>query len=332
MSPLLYGALFSATSDIKKYESIPKENGKYILSHYDDIVKYKIFEELSIIKTTHNADEVVLAFDDSKGGYWRKDIWEGYKSKRKDVRDKSDIQWEEAYPIFEEVHELLDKCSSYKCIKVPRTEADDVIFVLSQFFSIEGDKTVIVSSDHDFIQCLKYPGVEFYRTKKTQMKDPEFYKATGSELEDIVMEHCISGDPGDGFYHIKSYSRFSDDFIEMYPQFKGKEKELYPKRFKIETLFEEKTGKKAYNHPRFGYKTFLRSKSTLNELLNENEIYKWNYEMNRKLALPENISQDIKSKIVKEYKNANSTPDYGCLTKYFTENRIIELIGKVSMF
>jgi len=95
------------------------------------------------------------------------------------------------------------------------------------------------------------------------------------------------------------------------------------------TKYNQKTGKQAYNHPRFGYKMFLKSKKTLEELLNENEIYEKNYKMNRNLALPENIPSYISKEIIQDFKDAKAEADYECLTKYFTENRLIELISQI---
>jgi hypothetical protein len=326
MSPLLYSNLFSATNEAKKM-GVKKTDGKYHLDEYKDIVIYKIFDELSKIKTQFDLtseDEIILAFDNSKGGYWRKDVWAGYKSKRRSARDDSNIQWDVAFELFQEIRELLDNCSSFKCISIDRVEADDIIFVLSKHFSLMNEKTIIVSVDHDFIQCLEYDNVDFYRTKKSQAKEPEYYEATPSELTDIILEHCIQGDPGDGFGNIKAYSRFSKEFLKVYPQFEGDEKRLYPKRFEIENAFRQKYNQEAYNHPRYGYKMFLRSKKTVEELLEENEIYAWNYEMNRRLALPDEIPSEISEQIIKAYEKAKSEYNYSCLYEFLMKYNLFE--------
>jgi len=338
-SPIIYGNLFSATNTIKKDKGfeVEKIDGKYNLDQYREVVIFKIIEEISSLRYKFQLskdDEVVIATDTStKEGYWRKDIWEGYKDKRKDDRDKSDIQWDKAFKLFQEINEILKTCSSYKMISVPRTEGDDIIFVLSKYLSLEGSEVIIYSSDHDFIQCLEYDNVKFWRTTRTQgMELSSWYKAEASELTDIIMEHCIQGDIGDGFGNIKAYSRFSKEFLKVYPQFEGQELRLYPKRYRLDKSFDKKYGVSAYNHPRYGYKMFQRSKKTLDEILEDNEIFKNNYLMNRTLALPEEIPSEISSEIIKEYKQSQKTQnkaDYGCLTDWFTENNLFELTANI---
>jgi len=328
-SPVAYGNLFAATNYIKKdkYIKVSKKDGKFNLDEYRDIVIQKIVEEISGLRNkfdlTEN-DEIIIATDTStKQGYWRKDVWEGYKSKRKEKRDSSDIQWDKAFVLFQELLEKFDLCSNLKVIQVPRSEGDDIIFVLSEY--IKND-VIIYSSDHDFIQCINN-NVKFWRTTRTQgMQNSKYYDATEDEVKDVILDHIISGDPNDGFGHLKQYSRFSDEFLEKYPQYKGKELQLYPKRFMIETKFEEKfgVGSKAYNHPRFGYKSFKKSNKVLKTLLKENKIYEMNYSMNKKLALPENIPDEMKDKIIESY-NRQHENNTGCFESYLMENNLFEL-------
>jgi hypothetical protein len=110
---------------------------------------------------------------------------------------------------------------------------------------------------------------------------------------------------------------------------KGKEKEAYPKRFKIEKYFEDKYNKKAYSHPRFGYKSFKKSGKSVEDLLNENEIYRWNYEMNKKLALPEFIPDDLRTQIIDTYKQSNSTQNYSCLYEYLMKYNLFEVTSSI---
>jgi 5'-3' exonuclease len=334
-SPVIYGNLFSATNVIKKdkYFDVPKIDGKYDLDKYEDLVILKIFEELISLRNKFNLspeDEIVIATDTSKDGYWRKDVWAGYKSKRKKARDDSDVMWDKAFKIFEKINDIINKCTSYKLISVPRSEGDDIIFVLSEYLSLEGKEVIIYSSDHDFIQCLKHQNVQFWRTTRTQgMENSSFYEITDSELEDIIMEHIIQGDSGDDFGNIKQYSRFSKEFLKVFPQLEGKELQAYPKRFQIDVQFEKKYGVSAYNHPRYGYKMFLRSKKTVKEILAENPIYKMNYEMNRRLALPEMIDTNISESILESYHKSNNNRDPECLMNFFMNNNLLDLAGQI---
>ena len=338
-SPVAYGNLFGATNYIKtdKYIQVEKDqDGKYNLDKYKDIVIQKIVEEIAGLRNKFNLsqdDEIIIATDTStKEGYWRKDIWAGYKSKRKDQRDKSNIQWNKAFSLFQEILKKLDECTNLKVIQVPRTEGDDIIFVLSEYLQDKND-VIIYSSDHDFIQCIN-ENVKFWRTTRTQgMENSKFYEATEEEVKDEILNHVIGGDPNDGFYHIKSFSRFSENFLKEYPQMEGKELQAYPKRFQIDEMFKKKhskTGEKvsAYNHPRFGYKTFKKGKKSLKEILKLNPIFEMNYKMNKTLALPENIPQEIKEKIINSYERDHEN-DVGCFIEYLTEMGLFDLTSLV---
>ncbi len=335
-SPVAYGNLFSATNYIKtdKYIQVEKdENGKYNLDKYKDIVVQKIIEEISSLRNKFNLsqdDEIIIATDTStKEGYWRKDIWAGYKSKRKDERDKSNVQWDKAFVLFQEVLEKLDKCTNLKVIQVPRTEGDDIIFVLSEYLQDKND-VIIYSSDHDMLQCVN-ENVKFWRTTRTQgMENSSFQEISKEEVKEIILDHIIGGDPGDGFYHIKSFSRFSDKFLKEYPHLEGKELQAYPKRFQIDQMFKKKHGEKvsAYNHPRYGYKTFKKSKKTLKEILKTNPIFEMNYQMNKELALPENIPDEIKEQIIKSYEREHGN-DLGCFIEYLTDLGLFDLTSLV---
>ncbi len=329
-SPIAYGNLFSATNYIKtnNFITVSKdENKKYNLNEYKDIVIQKIVEEIAGLRNKFELsydDEIIIATDTStKEGYWRKDIWEGYKSKRKDQRDKSNIQWDTAFVLFQEILEKFDLCTNLKVIQVPRTEGDDIIFVLSEYIKNE---VIIYSSDHDFLQCVS-DNCKFWRTTRTQgMEKSDFCYVTKEEKEDIIQEHIISGDDGDGFGHFKQYSRFSEEFLDKYPQYKNKELELYPKRFKIQEMFKKKYGEdaKAYNHPRFGYKSFKKSKKELKNVLKENKIFEMNYQMNKKLALPEYIPQEIKEQIINNYEREHNN-DSNCFDDFLIKNKLFEL-------
>ena len=332
MSPILYGNTFSATNYIKKDKSVKvkKIEGKWNLDQYKDIIIQKIIEEISGLKNKFNLskeDDIILAFDNSNNGYWRKDVWAGYKSKRKKSRDESDIQWDKAFELFQELKEVLDKCSDTKVVDVPRAEGDDIIFVLSEYFDKNNENVIIYSSDHDFLQCCT-ENVQFWKTTRTQgMENSTFCDVNKEDVKEIIKEHIISGDPNDGFYHLKSYTKFSPLFLEKYPQLEGKEISAYSKRFQIEMAFKEKYGEdaEAYKHPRFGYKMLKRSKKTLKDILKENKIHKMNYEMNKKLALPENIPDDIKNEIINSYKKYHNLSDFNCFSNFLLKYRLFEL-------
>ena len=297
----------------------------------------KIIDELSGFKHFFGAQEIVLAFDNSKGGYWRKRIYDRYKYGRAEGRDTSEIQWGEAFSAFNELREIFDKASSYKTLSIPSVEGDDIIFVLSKYFSDNGDKTVIHSLDHDLEYCLEYRNVEYFKTRKTQRLHGLYVERTKEELDILREQHKFIGDKGDGFGHIKWWTQFGPEFLKEFPKFKGKEFELYHKHHEIEKMYQMKmdaagTPKiKAYKQPRFGWKNFIKSKKTIKQVLDENKIHKLNYEMNKKLALPEEIPDDIIQDIIYSYENAPNKRNNKELLEFINENKIFEISNKLPL-
>jgi hypothetical protein len=332
LSPVLYSNLISASSEVKRNGAKPLPTGK-LEYDYEDIVLYKVFEELSQLKAQFLADEVILAADNPKGGYWRKNVYTGYKNKRAKSRKESDINWDEAFATFDKVKNVINESTSFKLVDVETTEGDDVAFVLSKYLSAHGHTVILHSLDHDWIQCLKYDNVEYFRTRKAQKKAGEYMAASLDEIAELELEHCIIGDPGDGFGHIKQWSKFSPEFIEHYPHYRGKELDLWPKRFEIDSLYEDKTGNKAYKHPRYGWKTFKKEFGLHNytEMLKENKIYRLNYECNKSLAMQDEIPQEITNSIIQSYTDANSTRDVKVLQEFFMKNQLFSLTGSVSL-
>lgn len=326
-SPIFYGALFSASKEAKK-------NGLKLVDSklpyvYEDIVVFKIFDELSTLKNKFQADEIIIATDNSEGGYWRKEIYPIYKAKRKGVRDDSEILWEEAFKTFNKVKEQIQYNTSFKMINVKQAEGDDVMFVLTQHLVELGHSLTLHSVDHDTVYNLRHPNVKWYRHVKTQKKDGNFQEVTIDEIETLELEHIIQGDGGDNIKNIKAYSQFSPKFKEIYPD--KKEIDVYSKRFELDILFEKTYGESAYKHPPFGLKTFQKKKKPLKEFLKENKIYKENYNLNKILALPEGIPPKIFQSIVDEY-NLENTKNYKELSNFFKEQNCFDLIGKLVLF
>ena len=334
-SPIFYSNLISATTEVKRQGAKPV-NG-VIPIDYEDIIIFKVFEELASLRQ-YTPDEIIFAIDNSRGGYWRKDFYDRYKYGRKEGRAASDIDWDAGFEVFDKIsNALLD--SSYRVLSIPRLEADDIAFVLSEYFADNpNDQTVLYTIDQDWQHNLAFDNVIMYRTRKTQRKSPILETSDTINIPEKARAHCIAGDPGDGFLHIKSWTQFSPEFLVDYPKFKGKELEVYDKHHQIEKMYTKKmeaagTPKiQAYKHPRFGYKSFEKSKTTLKELLNQNPIHKKNFQRNKRLCLPSGIPEDYKQQVIEAYKASSAKPNYKNLQKFFSEHRLFELQGNISKY
>jgi len=96
--------------------------------------------------------ELVICHD--AGNYWRKDIFPNYKANRKKRMKDSDVDWGEIFNALSSLREELKKNLPYKNLLVDRTEADDIIAVLSKMATSE-EEIMIVSSDKDLNSYLE---------------------------------------------------------------------------------------------------------------------------------------------------------------------------------
>lgn len=145
-------------------------------------------------KFKHKYGELVLCQD--AGDVWRRDVFPNYKSNRKKDKGEEEDKWRKIFTAMSTIREEVRTNFPYKHMRVNRCEADDVIAVLCKRFHGK-EPIVIVSSDKDFVQLQRYPGVEQYSpTTKGFLKSPD--------PEQTLMEHIIRGDSGDGVPNVLS--------------------------------------------------------------------------------------------------------------------------------
>lgn len=90
---------------------------------------------------------------DSKGDYWRKDIYNGYKGDRK-KDDKIDWNW--VYEKYDELKEEMKNNPRINFIEVNRCEGDDIIAYLVNEGNKKGYSYFIMASDSDLHQLLRF--------------------------------------------------------------------------------------------------------------------------------------------------------------------------------
>lgn len=332
-SPVFYRWISSSTNYAENKLKITKnEEGLFNFSEYKDIYVYNVLDYISKMKNRFGVDEIVLCIDSKP--YWRSEYWSGYKYGRS-LNDTSGIDWKSVREIQREMIQLLNSASTFKVIDVTSAEGDDCIFVMSEELSKRGHEVVVKSLDHDLIYTLEHPNVMYWRTAHT-VKDRTcgFVEYNQDEISSLQFEHCMFGDKGDYLLHVKSFSVFSKQFKELYPEMT--EIKAYPKRHEIDMAFEKKHGVRAYKHPRFGAKTHEKKKkkdgTTDEDLLKENPIYRLNYELNKQLGLPSGIPVKLREQIIKAYDEASTEQDTGKLIEYFMKYGLINLVGRVALF
>ncbi len=314
-----------------------KEGGLYVTSEFIKMYKHIILQSLRHLSDKFGKyGDMVLALDSKNN--WRKDYYPEYKSNRKKDRDSSDVNFEEFFSEVSKFTDTLDKSFPYKVIEVHRAEADDIIGVLAQKFSLE--KTVVVSSDKDFKQVLEY-GVELYDPIKK-----EFVKMSPEELKEWKLIHVLLGDEGDNVPHIKRGTEFTDNFKAYL-----KKNEIYltePEKFNklsiSRKLYSEydtyKTNKKGevldeldiFKATPFGEAGAKKFIADLKSKLTENRIYVENFERNKNLVLFKHIPEDIRTSIETGFEEISFQYDPNDIMEFLVKNSLTQHIVNITDF
>ena len=133
--------------------------------------------------------DMTIACDSKK--YWRKDFFPYYKANRKKVRQESGHDWNLIFDTINMLKKELKDNFPWKVVEVEGAEADDIIatYVKNKH---PGEPVIIVSGDHDFMQLQKFDNVKQWSPIKNK------YVVCNGDPKDILFEHIIKGDKGDG--------------------------------------------------------------------------------------------------------------------------------------
>lgn len=166
--------------------------------------------------------KMVVAVDGRNN--WRKQIFPHYKGNRKKSRDEDTFDWNEVWKIFDELTDGIKDNFPWVLVKVDEAEGDDVIAVITKHvadsqktFNWDSDinqdeKVLIVSSDGDFKQLLRFQNVsQFCHNKKSLVK------ISKTEIKEKMNEHIVRGDSGDGVPNILSADNCLIDGLRQSP-------------------------------------------------------------------------------------------------------------------
>jgi len=316
-----------------------KIDGKY---NTDDFFKMYMHLMLNSLRALDNKfgekyGEIILCID--ARSYWRKDIFDGYKSKRKSERDKTDVNFDTFYEKANEFLEILDLYFPYKVLRVEKAEADDMFGVLSKHYG-KSEPILGVTSDKDMKQCIEY-GAQIYDPIKL-----DFVKITPQELKEWKIEHILCGDEGDGVPHIKRMTQFTDVFIS-YLKEQGifiddvKEfnkldisKKLYNdfdiyKTNKNGDLLNEKD---IFKNTPFGPAGAKKFAQNLVENLKSDSLYAKHFARNKELVIFDCIPKEIYNSIVEEYKGLIMNYDPNEIMNFLMKNSMMELVKNITDF
>ena len=139
--------------------------------------------------------ELVICCDGSLS--WRKDVFPNYKMGRRTDREESPLNWNQIFGCFEQLKKELRETFPYKVLQINRAEADDIIGTLVMERKFSSHKTMIISSDKDFIQLQRYHDVFQYSPVAKKLLN-------GVDPEEYLREHILRGDKSDGIPNVLS--------------------------------------------------------------------------------------------------------------------------------
>lgn len=185
-----------------------KEDLQRDSEHVENLARHVIISSIKNYKKQFSkdfGDEIIIACDN--GPYWRKNVFEYYKYKRKKSREDSDIPWDVIFKCINETKDDLKKYFPWKVIDVPGAEADDILAVMAQNISVMNNgspiddspsPTVLVTKDKDSKQLLTHPNI-----RQWSPYDKKFVKLEESSKM-FLRRLILTGDSGDGIPNVFS--------------------------------------------------------------------------------------------------------------------------------
>jgi 5'-3' exonuclease len=124
-----------------------------------------------------------------EGRSWRRDIYPEYKANRKTAFAQQTEREQEDHLLlveaFDDFVDYLDKKTNITVLRNPRAEADDMIAIFIE--AHPDDKHILISSDSDFFQLLRYPNVMLYDpVKDIQIRQDGIFNDDGDRLAFVM--------------------------------------------------------------------------------------------------------------------------------------------------
>lgn len=332
LSSIIHRMVHTSIANVKP----TKKDGKYVTSEFVGFTKYLILQELLSINSVNSGEfgDLVICLDRSAGGYWRKDVYPGYKAGRNKGREESEVNFKE---VFQEINEMIDSIRNHlpwKVIEVPRAEADDIMLVLAREFN-PFEKILIHSPDKDMLQAQRGTDNVFQfsgLTRKWLVAETKH-----DHMDHWILEHVCLGDASDEVPRVVDHTEFSDNFLEYLAE-NGHDDVKTPHDFKNTLGPEEKvrllsafdiyktnrkgesTGvKDVYKQIPFGpakLKKCIKEHGSLENWLDSHPLYRGHYERNHTLVMEEGIPDWVRNEILKAFSEAKTDYNPGEFEDY----------------
>ena len=144
-----------------------------------------------------------IVFWDSDRAQGRFDLFPEYKAGRTPANDHEREQREDVHRQADEIEVLL-KLAGVRQIKVPGTEADDLISIFAHKLGESGDTVVVYSGDHDFHQLIR-PWIKVFDPKRSVLKQLDLDEIWGTpNVHRMAQIKAIMGDKSDSIDGVKT--------------------------------------------------------------------------------------------------------------------------------
>lgn len=236
----------------------------------------------------HKYGEMIICCD---GGSWRKKEFPLYKYVRKQEREnESDQDWSEIFKHVEQIINDLRDHFPYKVLREYGAEADDIIGALvTDHCKKSNEPILIVSNDKDFGGLQRYRQVSQWRPMIASRQ--ENFEKGWFRIDDpnyFEFELVMHGDESDGVPSIKC----PDDF------YKNKyEAKLNGEKTKRAPSITKKLKNELYP-------LFMHEPEAFAKKLTKDEVK--NFKRNAKLISLSQMPDDIRTKIMDGFENAES--------------------------
>ena len=264
----------------------------------DSLVRHLVLNNLRYYRSrfTEKYGELVICCDSKH--YWRRDYFPNYKANRKKDRASSGYDWDFIFTTLNSVRDEIKEHFPYKVLEVYGAEADDIIAILIKQVQDDPDD-IIISSDKDFIQLHGFHVKQYSPVSKKLIN--------GTDPVEYLREHIIRGDRSDGVPNVLSPD---DTFVA--------EKRQKPMR---KTMLMTLTEAMEKWEPKDLFQLAKCNRDT----------WMHNWQRNETLIDLDKIPHDIRDKILREFKDAQ-TGDRSKLFNYFVEKKLNNLIQSIGDF
>lgn len=162
-----------------------------------NLLRHQILNIIRLYNVQFRSDfgEMIICMDAANN--WRRDRYPFYKANRRKSRSNSVYDWDKIYSVLNEVRDEMTTMSPFRCVRINRCEADDVIAAIVEKKRPE-EPILIISPDRDFVQLQKYPNVKQYSNLQKKWIKPNV------SAEYDLKEKVLKGDMGDGVPNVMS--------------------------------------------------------------------------------------------------------------------------------